>query len=76
MTLLKKLTIGTAMTAMALAGANGAQAMDDMKMDGDGAMMNSTNDRADHDADARFGHRAKLLRGSRRLRQRDGRHDR
>ncbi len=41
MTLLKKLTIGTAMTAMAFAGATGAQAMDDMKMD-NGSMMNST----------------------------------
>ena len=41
MTLLKKLTIGTAMTAMAIAGATGAQAMDDMPADG-GAMMNST----------------------------------
>ena len=44
MTLLKKLTIGTAMTAMAVAGATGAQAMDDMNgtMMNDGAMMNST----------------------------------
>lgn len=41
MTLLKKLTIGTAMTAMAFAGATNvqAQAMGDMS---DGAMMNST----------------------------------
>lgn len=42
MTLLKKLTIGTAMTAMAFAGATGAHAMDDMKMDNGGAMMNSS----------------------------------
>ena len=42
MTLLKKLTIGTAMTAMALAGATGAQAQNNMAMDNNGAMMNST----------------------------------
>lgn len=44
MTLLKKLTIGTAMTAMAVAGATGAyaQAMDNGTMMNDGAMMNST----------------------------------
>lgn len=45
MTLLKKLTIGTAMTAMAFAGATGAQAQMDnsnMAMDSNGAMMNST----------------------------------
>ena len=45
MTLLKKLTIGTAMTAMALAGATGANAqmMDNgTMMNNDGAMMNST----------------------------------
>ncbi len=44
MTLLKKLTIGTAMTAMALAGTTGAQAqmMDSTTMDANGAMMNST----------------------------------
>ena len=52
MTLLKKLTIGTAMTAMAFAGATGAQAQMDNSntamdnsntaMDNDGAMMNST----------------------------------
>lgn len=42
MTLLKKLTIGTAMTAMAVAGATGAHAMDDMTMNNGGAMMNST----------------------------------
>ena len=40
MTLLKKLTIGTAMTAMAFAGATGAQAQ--TMMDGNGSMMNST----------------------------------
>ena len=39
MTLLKKLTIGTAMAAMAVAGTTGAQAQ---MMDGNGAMMNST----------------------------------
>ena len=43
MTLLKKLTIGTAMAALAVAGATGAHAADDMKMDNDGGtMMNST----------------------------------
>ena len=56
MTLLKKLTIGTAMAALAMSGAQGARAMDDMKGDmkmdapamgtpgmmGDGAMMTPT----------------------------------
>ena len=44
MTLLKKLTIGTTMTALALAASTGAQAMDDMPMNNSGTMMNGTMD--------------------------------